>query len=117
VNDIGGASDTVPTPHRIKEHVLGKRYRQKKQEELNNGYIEARNAHDSFKGVPGRNRGEQVAYICGQRSAEKWANGERDNEGLNAMLANAHAYGFVFDGVDYDQIDLTKRGTVFGMEG
>jgi hypothetical protein len=67
-----------------------------------------RKAEESFRGIPGKDRTEQVIYVQAQCASEHWLNGKRDNEFFNDLLIKGQALGFEFEGVDYN--NLTGSG-------
>lgn len=108
ISHILGNSDRVPTAHMIRDQIGAQRYRDRKESESRNHDKWKRDAVSSFDGIPGANRGEQIAYICGQQSAKHWIDGERDNDFYNSRLLDARKIGIEFEGVDYSQVHVSN---------
>ena len=101
-------------PDAIKSQCERSRARQERNVRDIEGEQQLKRAGLSFKNVPGKTRSEQVVYVCAERSAYHWRNGETDNEYFNTQLGNARNLGFLFDGVDYSKIKQTEsKGLAF----
>lgn len=105
------SSGNIPAASQIRHIIERKRMYERNQRDMRKADAQRTAADRSFDGVPGKDRREQVLYIQAQRSAEHWANGERDNDYFNSKILEGQRIGFVFDGVNYDEVSVSSGYT------
>lgn len=103
-------TDRAPTPDGLKGYIDRKRREAKQTEENLRGDAWQRKANESFNGVPGKNRAEQIIFVVGERAAEHYKRGETDNDYLNDRILDAKRCGFDF-GINTEKLEHT--GTSF----
>lgn len=107
VKHITAHTDGTPTPKTIKSMCDSNRRRERHEKMLLDGEKQLSDAARTFEGIPGRTRAENVAYIQGEQSARHWIAGLRDNDYHNDKILAAKKLGFVFEGVDYSQVNVS----------
>lgn len=100
-------TDSAPTAHSIKQRIGNMRYRERKEHEVSQGEEWRRSSDESFRGISGRNRSEQIIFVCAQQAAKHWIGGEHDNDFFNSRLLDARKLGHEFEGVDYSQVRVS----------
>lgn len=97
----------VPNVKAIAEYCERQRYEERRRVDAMQGDNWRRAADESFRGIPGRNRSEQIIFACGQQAAKHWIEGDRDNDFFNSRLLDARNIGHEFEGIDYSQVRVS----------
>ena len=104
-------TDDPPGAHALKDACIKIRMGSEQQAMYDSYNLQRSRAAESFHGIPGGSRAEQILYVCAEQAARRWREGEQC-EIFEDLLAKAKIKGFEFNGIDYDGIEMNGAAAI-----